>query len=345
MVPELEKPRVTEIQVRMDCQGCIQKVKKALNGINGIYDVYINYPEQKVTVMGWADPEKIMKAIRKTRKTATMCAHFEPEAAEQPAEGAPPQGPDEANPPPPDGGPTEPPQAQPPPPLDNPHQVTLEPGQPLNQPGPEEVQSVPVIYHQPLDSYRNNGSGCTPELNHFQHVPEYVAQPRQHIEEAHHYISYRPAPQMYTTQRSPQVRATHNYNTQRPVLQTYASLSPLAIQESHSYQLYTPSPHTYIIQPQHMPATQPPKQVQEPQRHCNFMSSPQPQAYISQQWQLNYSPSANVIEYDYIPSLPAYTPYNHMGRYYDDYSNPCNSSNGDISSMFSDENPNACTIM
>ncbi|QHO37671.1 heavy metal-associated isoprenylated plant protein 25 isoform X3 [Arachis duranensis] len=68
----LQKPRVTEVHVRMDCQGCVQKIKKALSGINGIYDLYIDYPQQKITIIGWADPEKILKAIKKTRKIATI---------------------------------------------------------------------------------------------------------------------------------------------------------------------------------------------------------------------------------------------------------------------------------
>lgn len=31
----MQKPQVTEIQVRIDCNGCVQKIKKALHGING----------------------------------------------------------------------------------------------------------------------------------------------------------------------------------------------------------------------------------------------------------------------------------------------------------------------
>ncbi|KAK7412912.1 hypothetical protein VNO78_04665 [Psophocarpus tetragonolobus] len=42
----MQKPRVTEIHVRMNCNGCVQKIKKALCGINGIYDLYIDFPQQ-----------------------------------------------------------------------------------------------------------------------------------------------------------------------------------------------------------------------------------------------------------------------------------------------------------
>ncbi|KAE8712367.1 hypothetical protein F3Y22_tig00110257pilonHSYRG00032 [Hibiscus syriacus] len=59
----------------MDCNGCVQKIKKALHGIHGIYEVYPDIARQKLTVIGWADPEKIVKAIR---KTVTICSHLEP---------------------------------------------------------------------------------------------------------------------------------------------------------------------------------------------------------------------------------------------------------------------------
>ncbi|XP_019419443.1 PREDICTED: uncharacterized protein LOC109329966 isoform X2 [Lupinus angustifolius] len=59
MVPDLQKPRVIEIHVRMDCNGCMQKVKKALNGIN--------------------DPEKVVKAIKKTRTMTTICNIEQPD--------------------------------------------------------------------------------------------------------------------------------------------------------------------------------------------------------------------------------------------------------------------------
>ncbi|XP_031114025.1 heavy metal-associated isoprenylated plant protein 36-like [Ipomoea triloba] len=77
MATELEKPRITEVQVRMDCNGCVQKIKKALHGINGIYEVYIDFPDQKITIVGRADPEKIVKAIKKSRKSAVICCHTE----------------------------------------------------------------------------------------------------------------------------------------------------------------------------------------------------------------------------------------------------------------------------
>ncbi|KAK1293304.1 hypothetical protein QJS10_CPB17g01197 [Acorus calamus] len=77
-VIDTSESSVTEIKVRMDCNGCVHKIKKALHNIDGIYDVFTDYPQQKVTVVGRADPEKILKAIKKTRKVATICSHVEP---------------------------------------------------------------------------------------------------------------------------------------------------------------------------------------------------------------------------------------------------------------------------
>lgn len=75
----LERPLITEIQVRMDCNGCVQKIRRALQTLQGIYDVYIDFPQQKVTVVGWVDPDLIMKAIKKAGKRAKLCSHVRDE--------------------------------------------------------------------------------------------------------------------------------------------------------------------------------------------------------------------------------------------------------------------------
>ncbi|KAK2405253.1 Heavy metal transport/detoxification superfamily protein [Trifolium repens] len=79
MVQESQTPRVTTIQVRVDCNGCAQKIKKALNGINGIHNLHIDFDRQRLTIIGWADPEKMVKAIKKkARKNATIiCSNIE----------------------------------------------------------------------------------------------------------------------------------------------------------------------------------------------------------------------------------------------------------------------------
>ncbi|PSR92558.1 Heavy metal-associated isoprenylated plant protein [Actinidia chinensis var. chinensis] len=311
MVPELEKPRVTEIQVRIDCNGCVQKIKKALHGINGIYDLYIDFPQQKLTIIGWADPEKIIKAIKKTRKTATICFHSETsdpqaqptEAAPgQPAEQAPP--PDAVNPPateaPPAEAspPAEPLKAPPPPeklPLDTTPSTESHPAQPAR---PKDVEEVHVIYHHPPD-YGYRYGGYSPSYGHsyggqwnnYPNGPVFRQEPPTPAPAPTPTPNPAPAPAP-----APPVYVTHSYNTYKP--------SPYV---THSYNAYKPSP------------------------------------YVTHSYNA-YKPSPYATEYEYIRSPPDDTHYSRSERYSEDYSNG-NSANGNISSMFSDENPNACRIV
>ncbi|XP_042509370.1 leucine-rich repeat extensin-like protein 3 [Macadamia integrifolia] len=276
MVPELEKPRITEIQVRMDCNGCIQKIKKALHGINGIYDLYIDYPQQKLTVVGWADPEKIVKAIKKTRKSATICAHREPsEPPSQPSEPAPPEGggqpaPDATKPPPAESPPNEtvpppePPKDLPPPenpaPETTPSSVAADTAAPLqiHNHSPKDFEDVHIIHHHPHDygyGYSNGG----------------------------HWNNY---PTGHGFRLEPPVYVTHSYNTCKPSTST---------SETHSYNTHKPSP--------------------------------------------------SISEYEYIRSPPRHNRYSQTEHYSEDYHNHGNSDGNNITSMFSDENPNACRIV
>ncbi|KAI4372003.1 hypothetical protein MLD38_010291 [Melastoma candidum] len=61
---------VIEMQVHMDCQGCGEKIKKALRKLKGIHDVHIDIPMQKVTVMGFVDQRKVLRTVRKTGRLA-----------------------------------------------------------------------------------------------------------------------------------------------------------------------------------------------------------------------------------------------------------------------------------
>ncbi|KAF0918703.1 hypothetical protein E2562_025829 [Oryza meyeriana var. granulata] len=86
MASESETPRITELHVRMDCNGCEHKIRKTLRAIDGVSEVYVDSANQKVTVVGIADPERIVKAIRKTKRVPTIFSHTDP-AAPPPAEG------------------------------------------------------------------------------------------------------------------------------------------------------------------------------------------------------------------------------------------------------------------
>ncbi|KAF6141273.1 hypothetical protein GIB67_024357 [Kingdonia uniflora] len=220
MVPELEKPRVTEIQVRMDCNGCVQKIKKVLHGINGIYDLNIDFAQQKFTVVGWADPDRIVKAIRKTRKIATICSHTElsnpPEPPTEPAPelaNAPPaeSPPSEAAPP------TEPPKDPPPPTPENPTPEVVVPTPVVTESSrPKDVEEVHVIHHHTSDygygysgqyghGYWNNHSNS--------HWPRPEPRPYPQVYMSHNYNTYKPSPYIseYEYPRSSPPRQTRNH--------------------------------------------------------------------------------------------------------------------------------------
>lgn len=237
----------------------------------GIYDLYIDFPQQKLTIIGWADPEKIVKAIRKTRKMATICSHTEPSEpppappTEQAPEGAGPPPPDAANPPPPQAPPSEPPPPpeppKDPPPPENPPPDTPPPpptmapdsntGQPAQNPSvPKDVGQVHVIHHHQPDygyryGYDNSYGGHWHKYHNGQGLPQEPPPP------------------------PPPTYVTHSYNT--------------------------------------------------------------------------YKPSPYVTEYEYVRSPPRHVQYSRID-YSEDY-HSSNNGNGNITSMFSDENPNACRIM
>ncbi|KAK8960587.1 hypothetical protein KSP40_PGU015191 [Platanthera guangdongensis] len=52
--------------------------------LSGVYEVYIDVSQQKLTVVGRVDPEKIVKVIKRTRKTAAICPPPEPASTETP---------------------------------------------------------------------------------------------------------------------------------------------------------------------------------------------------------------------------------------------------------------------
>lgn len=314
MVPaELEKPRVTEIQVRMDCNGCVQKIKKALHGINGIYDIYIDFPQQKITIIGWADPEKIVKAIKKTRKIATICSHVEATPARptepQPEGGDPP--PESANPPPPDAPPTETalptePPKDPPPPETPPPDAAAAPqpteGQQPPASGAKDVEEVHVVYHHPPDYGYRYGYGPN---------PQYV-----------------------------QAYSSHMNNYPTPNGPGFRHEPPQPIHVSHSYNTYKPSP--YVTEYEYV---RPPPQYThfsrpQPPQYTHY-SRPEPPQYV------HYSRTEPTTQYMHYsrPEPSQYMHHNRMEQYSEDYYHSSNNGNGNITSIFSDENPNACRIV
>ncbi|XP_042509479.1 heavy metal-associated isoprenylated plant protein 21-like [Macadamia integrifolia] len=66
------KPMQTvDIKVKMDCDGCERRVKHAVSSMKGVKSVEINRKTSRVTVMGYIDPNKVLKRItRRTGKKA-----------------------------------------------------------------------------------------------------------------------------------------------------------------------------------------------------------------------------------------------------------------------------------
>ncbi|KAK4800514.1 hypothetical protein SAY86_021001 [Trapa natans] len=323
MAQELERPRITEIHVRMDCNGCVQKIKRAFHGISGIYDFYIDFPNQKLTVVGWADPEKIVKAIKKTRKTATICSHTEPpDPAAQPPEqspegGAPPS--DSANPPPQEAPPIEPPKdAAAPPPESSPPSPAEHPNsQPDNNkreghPSQDGHQppAPPPAGHQPPSRPNDVGEGHV--FYHHPPPPEYgygYGYGRNFIGD-HWYVSY-PRGQEFQQEYWQPPPVQHAAPLQPPPPQP----QPQSAYVTHSYNTYRPSPYVTEYHDYGRPRSPP------PQPQYRYYSPPR-----------NYQLAADQ-EYNY---------YNYPHHY---HGGDGGSNNGNVASFFSDENPNACRIM
>ena len=88
---------VTEIAVRLDCNGCVQKVKRALKGLSD--NIAIDVAQNKLTLTGVATVETITKAMKKIKKPITVISRTTTVAAE-PAEPVPPPEPEKMAAPP-----------------------------------------------------------------------------------------------------------------------------------------------------------------------------------------------------------------------------------------------------
>ncbi|KAG0482604.1 hypothetical protein HPP92_010688 [Vanilla planifolia] len=64
--------QTVELKVRMDCEGCELKVKKVLSSMKGVKSVHVNRKQQKVTVTGYVEPDKVLKKARSTGKKAEL---------------------------------------------------------------------------------------------------------------------------------------------------------------------------------------------------------------------------------------------------------------------------------
>nr|ADE77428.1 unknown [Picea sitchensis] len=66
------KFQTVEMKVRMDCEGCERKVKKSVSSMKGVESVDVNRKEQKLTVTGYVDVNKVVKKVKGTGKRAEL---------------------------------------------------------------------------------------------------------------------------------------------------------------------------------------------------------------------------------------------------------------------------------
>lgn len=136
MTAKSETPRITELHVRVDCNGCENKIRKALRSIDGVSEVYIDQASHKITVVGMADPWRMVKAIRKAKRVPTIFSHTDPAAAAEADQPPPPAAEDEEAE---AKGEAQAPAPAPPPPADPPAAGDrAEEAAPAETPAPEE---------------------------------------------------------------------------------------------------------------------------------------------------------------------------------------------------------------
>lgn len=178
---------------------------------SGINDIYIDIPQQKLTIIGWADPDKIIKAIKKTRKFVSICLETDPaiEETDEPLK-------EEENQPPT---------------TENVQECT--PPQPL---GSKEAEEIHVVQHYPPDhGHRYNHRVLYNEsIEHYSSppIPLYKPGPPQPMHVNHSYNKYKPTPYVteYTHIRPP---PQYNRSEQRPQQYTHYNKPEPPLEYTH----------------------------------------------------------------------------------------------------------------
>ncbi|KAL6514508.1 Heavy metal-associated isoprenylated plant protein 26 [Orobanche gracilis] len=58
------KPHQTvEIKIKMDCEGCERRVRKSVEGMKGVTSVELSPKQNKLTVIGYVDPDKVLARV------------------------------------------------------------------------------------------------------------------------------------------------------------------------------------------------------------------------------------------------------------------------------------------
>ncbi|KAK9666804.1 hypothetical protein RND81_14G212500 [Saponaria officinalis] len=65
--------QTVEIKVKIDCEGCERKVRRAVEGMKGVTQVDIEPKQSKLTVVGYVEPHKVVARVKyRTGKRAEL---------------------------------------------------------------------------------------------------------------------------------------------------------------------------------------------------------------------------------------------------------------------------------
>ncbi|GMH17858.1 hypothetical protein Nepgr_019699 [Nepenthes gracilis] len=56
--------QTVEIKIKIDCEGCERRVRKAVEGMKGVTQVEVEPKQNKLTVIGYVDPSKVLARVR-----------------------------------------------------------------------------------------------------------------------------------------------------------------------------------------------------------------------------------------------------------------------------------------
>jgi len=77
--------QTVEVKVKMDCEGCERKVKKAVEGMKGVNQVDVDRKANKVTVVGYVEASKVVARIaHRTGKKAELWPYVPYDVVEHP---------------------------------------------------------------------------------------------------------------------------------------------------------------------------------------------------------------------------------------------------------------------
>ncbi|KAL0383928.1 UNVERIFIED_CONTAM: Heavy metal-associated isoprenylated plant protein 26 [Sesamum radiatum] len=65
--------QTVEIKIKIDCEGCERKVRRSVEGMKGVTSVEISPKQNKLTVVGYVEPEKVVARVaHRTGKKAEL---------------------------------------------------------------------------------------------------------------------------------------------------------------------------------------------------------------------------------------------------------------------------------